>query len=148
MTIVVACDHAGFAYKTKVIEVARQIGCDVEDLGCHSTDPVDYPDYAQMAGKAIQSGCAERAIILCGSGIGAAMAANKMRGVRAAVCHDPYSAHQGVEHDDVNVMALGARVVAIEDVPNLVSLFLRARFTHEERHVRRMKKIECIEREG
>ncbi len=148
MTVVVACDHAGFAYKARVIEVARQIGCEVEDLGCHSTDPVDYPDYARMAGEAIRSGRAERAIILCGSGIGAAMAANKMRGIRAAVCHDPYSAHQGVEHDDVNVMALGARVVAIEDVPNLVSLFLRARFTHEERHVRRMKKVGEIEQKG
>lgn len=148
MKIAVACDHGGFPLKAKVIEVIRKAGHEAIDLGTHSADSVDYPDYARAAGEAIQQGRAERAIILCGSGVGACVAANKMRGVRAGVCHDTYSAHQGVEHDDMNTLALGARIIGPELVPELVNAFLGARFTNEERHRRRLNKVLEIEASG
>lgn len=148
MKIAVACDHGGFPLKAKVVEVIRKAGHEAIDLGTHSPDPVDYPDYARAAGEAIQQGRAERAIILCGSGVGASVAANKMRGVRAGVCHDTYSAHQGVEHDDMNTLALGARIIGPELVPELVNAFLGARFTNEERHKRRLNKVLEIEASG
>ncbi len=145
MIIAVATDHGGFPIKARVIEVVKQAGHEVLDLGTFSTEAVDYPDYAQAIGAAIQQRRAERGVLMCGSGVGASVAANKMLGIRAAVCHDTYSAHQGVEHDEMNVLVLGARVIGPELVPELVAAFLHARFTGEERHVRRLKKIGAIE---
>ncbi len=134
MRVAVACDHAGFPLKSRVLDVVRAAGHEPLDLGTNSTDPVDYPDYAKAIGEAIQHGRADRGVLLCGSGVGAAVAATKLRGIRAAVCHDTYSAHQGVEHDDMNVLALGARIIGPELVAELVGAYLRASFTHEERH--------------
>jgi ribose 5-phosphate isomerase B len=148
MKIAVACDHAGYPLKARVIEIIRAAGHEVLDLGAHSTDPVDYPDYARALGEAIRQGKAERGVLLCGSGVGANIAANKMRGIRAGVCHDTYSAHQGVEHDDMNVLTLGARIIGPELVPELMRAFLAARFTGEERHVRRLGKIREMEAKG
>ena len=145
MIIAVASDHGGFAIKGRVIEVVTEAGHEVLDLGTFSTEAVDYPDYAQAIGEAIQQGRAERGVLMCGSGVGASVAANKMLGIRCAVCHDTYSAHQGVEHDDMNVLCLGARVIGPELVPELVGAFLRAQFTGEERHVRRLAKVAAIE---
>jgi len=145
MIIAVATDHGGFPLKQRVLDVVRECGHEVLDLGTNSTDPVDYPDFAQAIGEAIQQGRAERGILMCGSGVGASVAANKMLGIRAAVCHDTYSAHQGVEHDEMNVLVLGARVIGPELVAELVAAFLRANFTGEARHVRRLKKIAVIE---
>jgi RpiB/LacA/LacB family sugar-phosphate isomerase len=146
MKVGVACDHAGFPLKDVVVGVIRQEGHEPIDLGTHSTEPVDYPDIAEKLGRAIQEGKAERGVLLCGSGVGAAVAANKMRGIRAGVCHDTYSAHQCVEHDDANVLALGGRVIGPEVALELVRTFLRAKFTGEERHVRRLKKVLDLER--
>ena len=145
MIIAVACDHGGFPLKARVIEVVRAAGHEVLDLGTNSPDPVDYPDYARAVGEAIQQGRAERGVLLCGSGVGACVAANKMRGIRAGVCHDTYSAHQGVEHDDMNVLTLGARIIGPELVPELVRAFLGAKFSGEERHVRRLGKVKAME---
>jgi RpiB/LacA/LacB family sugar-phosphate isomerase len=145
MKIAVAVDHAGFPLKARVIEVVTRAGHEVLDLGTNSTEPVDYPDYACAIGEAIQQGRVERGVLLCGSGVGASVAANKLRGIRAAICHDTYSAHQGVEHDDMNVLVLGGRVIGAELVPELVGAFLGARFTGEARHVRRLAKIAAIE---
>lgn len=145
MIVAVACDHAGFALKADVIAAVRAAGHDILDLGTHDTTPVDYPDAAKAVGEALQNGRAQRAVLLCGSGVGAAVAANKMRAVRAGVCHDIYSAHQGVEHDDMNVLALGARIIGPAVVPELVTAFLRAEFTHEPRHVRRLEKVAALE---
>ena len=116
MKIAVACDHAGFPLKARVVEIIRAAGHEPLDLGTNSTDPVDYPDYARAIGEAIQQGKAERGVLLCGSGVGATVAANKMRGIRAGVCHDTYSAHQGVEHDDMNVLVMGGRVIGVMSV--------------------------------
>ncbi len=146
MRIAVAADHAGYPLKARVLEVVRGHGHDAIDLGTHSTEPVDYPDIAAALGVAIQDGLADRGVLLCGSGVGAAVAACKLRGIRAAVCHDTYSAHQGVEHDDLNVLALGARIIGPELVTELVTAYLGASFTHEERHVRRLAKIAALER--
>jgi RpiB/LacA/LacB family sugar-phosphate isomerase len=146
MIIAVATDHGGFPLKQRVLDVVRECGQEVLDLGTNSTDPVDYPDFAQAIGQAIQQGRAERGILLCGSGVGASVAANKMIGVRAGLCHDTYSAHQGVEHDNMNVLCLGARVIGAELMADLVRAYLGAHFTGEERHVRRLAKIDAIER--
>ncbi len=146
MKIGVAVDHAGFLLKARVIEVIQALGHEVLDLGTNSTAPVDYPDYAQALGEAITGGRCDRGVLLCGSGVGASVAACKLRGIRAAVCHDTYSAHQGVEHDDMNILVMGARVIGVELVPELVTAFLRASFTHEERHVRRLAKVAALER--
>lgn len=145
MKIVVGCDHGGFPLKAKVVEVIRAAGHEVVDVGTHSADPVDYPDYAEAVGRAIQTAQAERGIVLCGSGIGACVAANKLKGIRAGVCHDTYSAHQGVEHDDMNVLCLGARIIGPELMPELVRAFVNAQFTREERHLRRLNKVLKIE---
>jgi RpiB/LacA/LacB family sugar-phosphate isomerase len=145
MKIAVACDHAGFPLKDAVLAAVRSEGHEVIDLGTDSTAPVDYPDYAEKIGRAIQRGEAERGILLCGSGVGASVAANKLRGVRAGLCHDTYSAHQCVEHDDVNVLTLGGRVIGPELAIEIVRTFLRAKFTGEERHLRRLGKILAIE---
>jgi ribose 5-phosphate isomerase B len=134
--IAVACDHGGFPLKAKVIEVVRAAGHEVIDLGTDSTEPVDYPDKAAAAGRAVLDGRADRAIILCGSGVGASVAANKLHGIRSGVCHDVYSAHQAVEHDDMNVLALGARVIGEELAADLVRAFLAAQYTHAPRVTR------------
>ena len=135
MRVAVACDHAGFPLKQRVIDIVRAEGHDPIDLGTNDpTQPDDYPDFAAAVGKTIQSGLADRGVLVCGSGVGAAVAASKLRGIRAAVCHDTYSAHQGVEHDDMNVLALGARIVGAELAAELVTAYLRARFSGEARH--------------
>lgn len=146
MKVAVACDHAGFPLKDTIVETIRKAGHEAIDLGTNSTASVDYPDFAEKAGRAVQQGDAERAIIVCGSGVGAAVAANKMQGVRAGLCHDTYSAHQCVEHDDVNVLALGGRVIGPEVAIEVVCAFLAAKFSGEERHVRRLNKVLAIER--
>lgn len=148
MKIAVAADHGGFPLKAKVIETIRVAGHAVLDLGTNSSDPVDYPDYAKALGEAIQQGQAERGVLLCGSGVGACVAVNKMRGIRAGICHDTYSAHQGVEHDDMNVLCLGARIIGPELLPELVQAFIGAKFTAEERHLRRVGKVKKMEEEG
>lgn len=149
MKIAVACDHAGFPLKNVVLETVRASGHEAIDLGTDSTDPVDYPDFAEKLGKAIQSGEAERGVLLCGSGVGASIAANKMHGIYAAICHDTYSAHQGVEHDSMNVLCLGPRVIGPELLRELVRTFLAARFVGDdagqERHKRRVGKVRKIE---
>lgn len=145
MRVAIACDHAGFPLKEFIVQAVISAGHEVLDLGTFNTEPVDYPDFAEKAGKALQTGEAERAVVLCGSGIGASIAANKMTGVYAGVCHDTYSAHQAVEHDDMNMLALGARVIGSELAREIVLAFLQAQFSHEERHVRRVGKIHAIE---
>lgn len=146
LKIAVACDHGGFPLKAEVIEVILKAGHKVIDLGTHSPAPVDYPDFAKAVGEAIQQGRAERAVLLCGSGVGASVAANKMPNVRAGLCHDTYSARQGVEHDDMNVLTLGARIIGPALVPELVQAFLEAVFSQEERHVRRLEKVKWLEK--
>lgn len=148
MRVAVATDHAGFPLKELVIGVVEAEGHEALDLGTFSTDPVDYPDYAEKAGRAIQEGLADRAVILCGSGVGAAIAANKLKGIRAGLCHDNYSAHQCVEHDNANALALGARVIGPDVAEELVATFLRAKFSGAERHVRRVAKIDALEDSG
>jgi ribose 5-phosphate isomerase B len=145
MRIAVATDHAGFPLKQPIIEQLHQLGHDVIDLGTDSEDPVDYPDYAEAAGNAVRTGRADRAVLICGSGVGASVAANKIPGIRAAVCHDAYSAHQGVEHDDMNILTLGARVIGPALAEELVQAFVRASFSGEERHERRLRKVLAIE---
>jgi ribose 5-phosphate isomerase B len=145
--VAVACDHGGFPLKARVVEEVRKAGHEPIDLGTNSAEAVDYPDFARAIGEAIQRKTAERGVLLCGSGVGASVAATKLRGIRAAVCHDTYSAHQGVEHDDMNVLVLGARVIGPEMVPELVRAFLGANFTNEERHVRRLAKVAKLEDE-
>jgi ribose 5-phosphate isomerase B len=145
MKIVVGSDHAGFDLKQAVAEALRRDGHEVNDVGAHSTEPSDYPDFAAAVGRAIQKGAVERGVLICGSGVGASVAASKLRGIRAAVCHDGYSAHQGVEHDDMNVLVLGSRVVGTALALDLVRAYLAARFSGEERHLRRLAKIRALE---
>src|SRR6266850_6627775 len=145
MRIVIGADHAGFALKQKLGDYLRELGHEVTDTGTVSTDPVDYPDYAEAVGKLILSGSVDRGVLVCGSGVGASVAANKLPGIRAALCHDTYSARQGVEHDDMNILVLGARIIGDELARELVRAFVDARFTHEERHERRLRKIEALE---
>jgi RpiB/LacA/LacB family sugar-phosphate isomerase len=147
MKVALAADHAGFPLKEEIVARLRQEGFEVMDLGSHSLEPVDYPDYARAIGETVQAGKASRGILICGSGVGACIAVNKMRGIRAGLCHDTYSARQGVEHDGMNVLCLGARVVGSELAWELVSAFLSARFSREERHLRRLAKIEEMEAE-
>ena len=145
MIIAVASDHAGFPLKQRVIEVARSLGHDSIDLGTCSTEPVDYPDFAESIAHAILERRAERGILLCGSGVGACVAANKFRGIRAGTCHDTFSAHQCVEDDDANVLCLGARVIGPEVAVEIVRAYLGAHFSGAERHVRRLAKIAAFE---
>jgi RpiB/LacA/LacB family sugar-phosphate isomerase len=145
MRIVVGSDHAGYILKQEVGETLRQAGHEVLDVGTTSTAPVDYPDSAEAVGKAVMDGRAERGVLICGSGVGASVAASKLPGIRAAVCHDTYSAHQGVEHDDMNVLVLGGRIVGPALAMELVRAFVAARFTGEERHVRRLAKVKALE---
>src|SRR5215211_9363001 len=142
MRIAVGADHGGVPLNERVIEELRQAGHEITDFGTHDGSvPDDYPDYAKQVGEAVQSGTAEIGILICGSGVGAAVAANKLRGVRAALCADTYSAHQSREHDDCNVLCLGARVIGVELASEIVRAFTGARFTGEERHLRRLAKI-------
>jgi len=148
MRIAVGADHAGFPLKEAIIQAIRAAGHEVLDLGAFDTQPSDYPDFALAVGRAIQEGQAERGILLCGSGVGASIAANKLRGIRAGLCHDIYSAHQCVEHDNANILCLGPRVIGPALAVELVQAFLAARFTGEERHRRRLNKIAAMEETG
>ncbi len=145
MNVAVASDHAGFALKARVMDELRKLGHEAIDLGTDSTDPVDYPDYAKAVADAVLSGRAARAVLLCGSGAGACVAANKFRGIRAATCHDSFSARQCVEDDDVNILCLGARVVGPELAADLVRDYIQAQFSGAERHRRRLGKIAGFE---
>ena len=146
MKVAVAADHAGFILRELIVRELTEAGHVVEDLGAYKQDPMDdYPDYALEVAAAVLSGQVERGVIICGSGIGATIVANKVRGIRAATCHDTYSARQGVEHDDMNVLCLGARVIGSEVAKAVVGAFANAVFSGEERHVRRLEKIQNIE---
>lgn len=149
MKIAVASDHAGFPLKQTVIDAVRAAGHEAIDLGTNSVEAVDYPDFAEKVGRAVQTGQAERGIMLCGSAVGANIAANKMKGIYAGICHDTYSAHQGVEHDDMNVLCLGARIIGPEPAREIVAAFLGARFVGndpgQERHQRRVGKVRKLE---
>lgn len=145
MRIAVTCDHAGFPLKNEIIEVVKSLGHEVIDLGTTDTTPVDYPDFAEKAGKMVRDGAVDRAIVICGSGVGACVAANKIKGVYAALCHDTYSAHQGVEHDNVNLLCLGARIIGAELAKEITCAFLGANFIKEERFIRRFNKVLAIE---
>ena len=146
MKITIGCDHAGFALKNVLVETLRRAGHAVQDITPTLDPQDDYPDAAAAVARAVAGGSVERGIIVCGSGVGASVAANKVRGVRAGLCHDTYSARQGVEHDDTNVLCLGARVVGDALAQDLARAFLEARFSGQERHVRRLKKIQALER--
>lgn len=146
MRIAVAADHAGYELKQFMTKVLSETGHDVLDLGTQDPNSADdYPDYAEALGNALRSKRAERGVLICGSGVGAAVAANKMRGIRAGLCHDSYSAHQGVEHDDMNVLVLGSRVIGVELARDIVARYLAANFSGEDRHVRRLGKVRAIE---
>jgi len=148
MKIAIAADHGGFPIKASIVELVKKLGHEPVDLGAHQYDAKDdYPDFARYVGQAIQHGQADRGIIICGSGVGACVAANKHKGVRASVCHDTYSARQGVEHDDLNVLCIGARVIGVELASAVVEAFINARFLAEEsRFVRRLDKVIAIEK--
>jgi ribose 5-phosphate isomerase B len=151
MRVAFAADHAGAALKDELFSrlAAAGLGHELVDLGGDGSDPTDdYPDFAQRLGEAVRDGAADRGILICGSGVGASVAANKMRGIRSAVCHDTYSAHQGVEHDDMNVLTLGARVIGPEPAFECSLAFLAARFSGEDRHRRRLAKVAAIEAAG
>jgi len=149
MQVVVAFDHRGVKLRERVIQEVVLAGHEPVDLGTDTPEPmIDYPDKAREVGEALQRGDAERAILVCGSGVGASIAACKLAGIRAATCHDTYSAHQGVEHDDMNVMCLGSEVVGPELAAELIRAFLGARFDGGERYVRRLEKVEALEKSG
>jgi ribose 5-phosphate isomerase B len=148
MKVALACDHGGYPLKKIVKESILADGYSVIDLGTDSTESVDYPDFAEKLGMVIINGEAERGILICGSGVGACIAVNKIKGIYAGLCHDTYSAHQGVEHDNMNVLCLGARVVGPELAKELVEAFLHAQFSNVERYVRRVNKIYSIEKAG
>jgi ribose 5-phosphate isomerase B len=148
MRVAVAFDHRGVKLRGRLLEVLNELGHEAVDLGTESDrERIDYPDKAREIGNAIATGSAERGVLVCGSGVGASIAASKLPGIRAAVCHDVYSAHQGVEHDDMNVLCLGSEVVGAELAADLVRAFLNAQFDGGERYVRRLEKIEQMERE-
>jgi len=145
MKLVVGSDHAGFQLKNEMASLLKSLGHDVLDVGAYDERPSDYPDFAEAVGRAVLDGRAERGVLICGSGVGASVAANKLVGIRAGMCHDTYSAHQGVEHDNMNVLVLGSRVVCVKLAEDLVKAFLGAQFTQEERHVRRLAKVKALE---
>jgi ribose 5-phosphate isomerase B len=145
MRIAIGCDHAGFPLKETIAAAVKSAGHEPLDLGTYNTDRVDYPDYAKKVAQAILEGRAERGILLCGSGVGVCIAANKIKGIYAGVCHDTYSAHQSVEHDDMNVLCLGARIIGPQVAAEIVHAFLGATFSNEERHKRRVGIIRAIE---
>ena len=146
MNVAIAADHAGFDLKERLAAELRRDGHEVRDLGASSKEPSDYPDFAYAVAKEVVSGSAERGILVCGSGVGACIVANKVSGIRAGTCHDSYSGRQGVEHDDMNVLCLGARVIGFAPALEIVRAFLGARFSNEERHRRRVDKMLAIER--
>jgi ribose 5-phosphate isomerase B len=144
--VAIAADHAGFELKNELGRFIRELGHEAIDLGAHVFDPQDdYPDFSALAARAVSNGSAERAVLICGSGVGASIAANKVNGARAALCHDTYSAHQGVEHDDMNMLVLGSRVIGPALAADLVRTFLGAAFSGEDRHVRRLDKVKLLD---
>ncbi|HWF66982.1 MAG TPA: ribose 5-phosphate isomerase B [Acidobacteriaceae bacterium] len=146
MKIAIGSDHAGFELKEEVCKYITGLGHEVLDVGAYNADPSDYPDFAELVGRALHAKKAERGILICGSGVGVSVAANKMPGIRAAMCHDTYSAHQGVEHDDMNVLVLGARIIGFALAFELVGAYLNARFqSNEQRFMRRFNKVKAIE---
>lgn len=146
LRVALGADHGGFPLKAELLSWLQGQGYEVLDLGAYTLDPADdYPDFSEAVAQAVASGKVQRGILVCGSGVGACIAANKVPGIRACLCHDTYSAHQGVEHDDMNVLCLGARVVGAELARELVTVFLKARFSGEERHHRRLQKVLAIE---
>src|SRR5271155_3070308 len=145
MKLVVGADHAGFPLKEEVRGYLERLGHEAIDVGAYNTEPSDYPDFAEAVGRVLIAGRAERGILICGSGVGVNVAANKLPGIRAGMCHDTYSAHQGVEHDNINVLVLGSRVIGVALAHDLVTVFLGAKFTNEERHVRRLAKVKALE---
>ena len=146
MRIAIGADHSGYTMKSQLTELLKSLGHEVVDVGAHTPDPSDdYPDFAKALAERVATQQADRGVLVCGSGVGASVAANKVRGVRASMCHDTYSAHQGVEHDDMNVLCLGARIVGEELANELVSTFVSARFSGEERHQRRLNKVLAME---
>jgi ribose 5-phosphate isomerase B len=148
MKIAIASDHAGFALKQDIVQYLSRLSHEALDLGAYSTEPSDYPEFAEAVGKSIMASTVERGILICGSGVGVCVAANKMPGIRAAICHDTYSAHQGVEHDDMNVLVLGSRIVGSALAFDIVQAFLSAKFQpFEQRFVRRLNKLKDIERQ-
>lgn len=147
MKIAMGADHAGAELKQKLVTIVQALGHEPVDLGGDGSDPADdYPDFAELVGEAVQRGEADRGILVCGSGVGVSIAANKIPGVRASVCHDAYSAHQGVEHDDMNVLVLGGKIVGDALAHELVQAFLSVEFSGEERHQRRLNKVLAIEK--
>ncbi len=145
MRVAIACDHGGFPLKKPIIDLIEACGHQVVDLGAFDDLRSDYPDFSEKAGNAILSGKAERAVVICGSGVGACIAANKMNGIYAGICHDTYSAHQGVEHDNMNVLCLGARIVGVELAAEIVKNFLSAQFINSGNYLKRFKKVQAIE---
>ncbi|HET7376735.1 MAG TPA: ribose 5-phosphate isomerase B [Anaerolineae bacterium] len=149
MKIAIGTDHGGYPLKAEIIQALQLAGHELIDVGAYSLNPIDdYPDFALAVSKAVQSKLAERGIVICGSGVGACVAANKLKGIRAGICHDTYSAHQGVEHDDMNVLCLGARIIGSEIAREIVLAFASAKFSGEERHLRRLNKVLTIEKEN
>jgi len=147
MRVAVAFDHRGVKLRARVLEEVEALGHETVDFGTDAPEPkIDYPDKAREVGEAIQSGGADRGVLVCGSGVGASIAASKLAGVRAAICHDTYSAHQGVEHDDMNVLCIGSEVIGEEIAGELIRTFLEAKFDGGERYVRRLEKIEELEK--
>jgi RpiB/LacA/LacB family sugar-phosphate isomerase len=146
MRIAIGSDHAGFELKQALAAFIKELGHEVRDVGTHSPDPVDYPDFAEAVCKEIVKGRVDRGVLICGSGVGASVVANKVPGIRAGLSHDTYSAHQGVEHDDVNVLVMGARIIGVELAKEITGTFLRAVFSEAERHRRRLAKVMDIER--
>lgn len=145
MKVVIGSDHAGYQLKNAMGDLLRSMGNEVLDVGAFNENPSDYPDFAEAVDRAVLDGKAERAVLICGSGVGASVAANKLPGIRAGMCHDTYSAHQGVEHDNINVLVLGSRVVGVALAQDLVRAFMGAKFSNEERHVRRLGKVKALE---
>jgi ribose 5-phosphate isomerase B len=146
MKIVIGADHAGFDLKQEVSQHLKELGHEIVDVGTHEPNqPDDYPDFAKLVARQVQSGNVERGVLICGSGVGASVAASKFKGIRAAICHDHYSARQGVEHDDMNVLVLGSRVIGSSNAIDLVDAYIGAKFSGEERHVRRLAKVKSFE---
>lgn len=145
MRVVLGSDHAGYELKQQLIDYVRELGHEVLDVGTHSTASVDYPDFSEAVGQAVIEKRADRGILICGSGIGSVISVNKIPGIRAGVCHDCYSAHQGVEHDDMNVLVMGARIIAVALAQDLVKVFLSAEFSNEDRHRKRLDKVKALE---
>lgn len=146
MKIAIGSDHAGFLMKSFLVDWLKKSHYEIFDVGTDGLAPVDYPDFSKKVADAVATGLAERGIVICGSGVGANVAVNKVKGIRGSICHDTYSAHQGVEHDDMNVLVLGGRVIGENLAQEIVNTFLKAKFSPEERYVRRINKILAIEK--